>query len=110
MNLSAWTTIGVIGVVFAALMFTTIAPDIALAGGLAFILVSGILTPGEALAGFANEGMITVGVLFIVGAGVRETGGVDMIAARLFGRPRTPTGAVARLMLPVAGLSAFMNN
>ena len=65
-----------------------------------------ILTPGEALAGMSNEGMITVGVLFIVGAAVRETGGVEWIANRLFGRPKTPTTAVARMMLPTIGLSA----
>ena len=58
----------------------------------------------------ANEGMITVGVLFIVGAAVRDTGGVEWIANRLFGRPKTPTTAVARMMIPTMGLSAFMNN
>jgi di/tricarboxylate transporter len=110
MTTGAWTTLGVIAAVFAALTFTSIAPDMALVGGLAFLLVVGILSPGEALAGFANEGMITVGVLFIVGAGVRETGGVDIIANRLFGRPKSERGAMTRLMLPVAFLSAFMNN
>ena len=40
----------------------------------------------------SNEGMITVGVLFVVGAGVRETGGVDFIATRLFGRPKRRRG------------------
>jgi di/tricarboxylate transporter len=110
MSISAWTTVGVIGAVFAALAFTSIAPDIALVGALGFLLVTGILAPGDALVGFANEGMITVGVLFVIGAGVRETGGVDIIANRLFGRPKSASGAVTRLMLPVAALSAFMNN
>jgi di/tricarboxylate transporter len=73
-------------------------------------LLSGILSPDEALAGLANEGMVTVGVLFIVGAGVRETGSVDWIAHRLFGRPEGKTNVVMRLMAPVAALSAFMNN
>ena len=54
--------------------------------------------------------MVTVAVLFVVGAAVRETGGVDLIAARLFGRPKTPTRAIARMMFPTMGLSAFMNN
>jgi di/tricarboxylate transporter len=45
-----------------------------------------------------------------VGAAVRETGGVDIIAGRLFGRPKTPLGALSRMMWPTMGLSAFMNN
>lgn len=101
---------GVVTVIFAVLSLTSIAPDVALVGGLAVLLVAGILTPSEALAGFSNEGMITVGVLFIVGAGVRETGGIDIIANRLFGRPKGERAALVRLMAPVAALSAFMNN
>ena len=70
-------------------------PIVILIGAVTLLLLTGMLTPGEALAGMSNEGMITVGVLFVVGAAVRETGGVDFIAARLFGRPKTPTRAIA---------------
>lgn len=106
----AWFTLGVLALVFGMLMWSRVAPDVVLIGGVALLLLKGILTPREALAGLANEGMATVGVLFIVGAGVRQTGGIDWIAQRLLGRPKTATQAVARLMLPTAGLSAFMNN
>ncbi len=106
----AWCTLGVVCLVFGLLVWTRIAPDVVLIGGVALLLLRGILQPGEALAGMANEGMATVGVLYIVGAGVRQTGGVDFIAQRLFGRPRSTTGAISRLMFPTAALSAFMNN
>jgi di/tricarboxylate transporter len=103
-------TLGVVGLVFALLMISQVTPDVILIGAVALLLLTGILTPGEALSGMSNEGMITVGVLFVVGAAVRETGGVDFIAQRLFGRPKTPTRAIARMMFPTMGLSAFMNN
>ena len=74
------------------------------------LLLTGIVTPSEALGGLANEGMVTVGILYVVGAGVRETGGVDWIVARLFGRPKTVAGSIARLVAPTMALSAFMNN
>ena len=106
----AWFTLGVLALVFAMLIWSRVAPDVVLIGGVALLLVRGILSPREALAGLSNEGMATVGVLFIVGAGVRQTGGIDWIAQYLLGRPKTATRAVARLMLPTAGLSAFMNN
>jgi di/tricarboxylate transporter len=110
MSMDGWFTVGLVGLVLLALMLTQLAPDVILVAGLTALLLSGILSPDEALAGLANEGMVTVGVLFIVGAGVRETGSVDWIAHRLFGRPEGKTNVVMRLMAPVAALSAFMNN
>jgi len=103
-------TLGVVGLIFGLLILSQVTPDVILIGAVALLLMMGILTPGEALSGMSNEGMITVGVLFVVGAAVRETGGVDFIAQRLFGRPKTPVRAVARMMFPTMGLSAFMNN
>jgi di/tricarboxylate transporter len=103
-------TLGLVAALFVLLTFSSLAPDLVLMLGVVILLVLGILTPAEALGGLANEGMVTVGILFIIGAGVRETGGVDWIAARLFGRPKTATGAVTRLILPTMSLSAFMNN
>jgi di/tricarboxylate transporter len=106
----AGLTVAIVMLLFGLMAFTQIAPDIILIGGVALLLLAGILDPKDALSGLANEGMVTVGVLFIVGAGVRQTGGIDWIAQRLFGRPKSPTGAIARLMLPTMTLSAFMNN
>jgi di/tricarboxylate transporter len=103
-------TLGLVVVLFLLLAFSALSPDIILILGVVVLLTLGIVTPADALSGFSNEGMITVGVLFIVGAGVRETGGVDWIASRLFGRPKSVLGAVTRLVLPTMSLSAFMNN
>ncbi|MGH7139724.1 MAG: SLC13 family permease, partial [Pirellulales bacterium] len=99
-----------LGLVFALLLWSRLSADVVLVGGVALLLFLGILEPREALAGLANEAMVTVGVLYVVGAGVRQTGGVDWIANHLFGRPQSAVNAVARLTLPTAGLSAFMNN
>ncbi len=103
-------TLAVLGLVFGLLIWSRIAPDIVLVAGVALLVLKGVLEPREALSGMANEAMITVGILYIVGAGVRQTGGVAWIAQRLFGRPKTAISAIARLMFPTAGLSAFMNN
>lgn len=110
MTLAAWFTLAVVLAILVLLISPKFSADLVLVGGLAVLFITGILTEKEALAGFANEGMITVGVLFIVSAGVVETGGVGWIAERLFGRPKSSTEAVARLSLPTAALSAFMNN
>ncbi|MGQ9575766.1 MAG: SLC13 family permease [Thermoguttaceae bacterium] len=103
-------TLGVLGVVIGLLAGTRLAPDIVLVGGVAVLYVSGILTAPEALAGLANEGMITVAVLFVLGAGVVQTGGVAWIADRLFGGASSAARAIGRMVVPTAGLSAVMNN
>jgi di/tricarboxylate transporter len=103
-------TLGLVLLLFGLMAFTSLAPDLVLMLGVVLLLILGILSPSEALAGLSNEGMVTVAVLYVVGAGVRETGGIDWIAKSLFGRPRSLIGAIVRLVFPTMGLSAFMNN
>ncbi len=110
MSPEAWFTVAVVGLCFALLASNRVSADIALMGGLTLLLVSGILTPGQALSGFSNEGMITVGVLYVVVAGLRDTGAIGWVVQYMLGRPKSLAGAQIRLMTPVAGLSAFLNN
>jgi di/tricarboxylate transporter len=106
----AFFTLAIVVALLLLLAFSAVAPDILLMAGVVLLLVTGVLAPSDALAGLSNEGMVTVAVLYVVGAGVRETGGVDWIAKSLFGRPRTLLGAITRLVFPTMGLSAVMNN
>jgi di/tricarboxylate transporter len=110
MGPDAWLTLAVIVFCFATMALTSVAPDIIMSAGLTLLLVSGVLLPAEALAGFSNPGVLTVAVLYVVVSGLTETGAVGWIVQHLLGRPRTLRGAQARLMLPAASLSAFLNN
>ncbi|AGA89950.1 di-/tricarboxylate transporter [Thioflavicoccus mobilis 8321] len=106
----AWFSLGIVALCFGLFAFSRAAPDVVTSGGLTLLMLSGILTPGEALAGFSNPGMLTVGVLYVVVTGLTETGAIGWIGPGLLGRPRGPGDARLRLMLPAAGLSAFLNN
>ena len=106
----AWLTLAVVVVSFALLAFKGHAPDVILLGALTALLIFGVITPRQALAGLANEGMVTVGVLYVVVSGLRETGGIAWIAQNLLGRPRSIPQAQLKVMAPVAALSAFLNN
>lgn len=110
MTFDGWFALAVLAFVFYLLALTRVPADVALIAGAALMLLKGIITPSQALAGLSNESLVAVGVLYIVGAGVRETRGVMLIAERLFGRPKSANQAITRLMLPTAGLSAAMNN
>jgi di/tricarboxylate transporter len=103
-------TLGVVGLVFALLVFSRLTPDVILIGAVALLLLTGVIDANQALAGLSNEGMITIAVLFVVGAGVRETGAVDFVTTRMFGRPKSAENAIARMMFPTMALSAVMNN
>jgi di/tricarboxylate transporter len=110
MSWQAWYTLTVVAACFGALSLTRAATDMVMIGGVMLLLVAGVLTPAEALAGLSNEGMVTIGMLYIVTSGVQETGAMTGILARLLGRPRSVGVAQLSLMAPVAAASAFLNN
>jgi len=77
---------------------------------LTILFVAGIVTPVEALVGFSNEGMLTVGALYIVAAGLRETGGVQYFLNKLLGKPAEAWKMQSKITLSAIGMSAFLNN
>ena len=105
-----WFSLGVVGLCFGMFAFSRAAPDLVTSAGLTLLLLFGVITPSEGLAGFSNQGMLTVAVLYVVVTGLTETGAVGWIAQNLLGRPSSPANARLRLMTPVAALSAFLNN
>lgn len=54
--------------------------------------------------------MLTVGALYIVAAGMKETGAIQFIVNKIIGRSRTIRRAQLRIMAPVMITSAFLNN
>jgi len=106
----AWFSLTIVIFCFGLLASNRFSPDLILMGGLTLLLVSGIVTPEQALAGLANEGMVTVAVLYIVVTGFRETGGINWIVQSVLGFPKSLAHAQLKMMAPVAILSAFLNN
>ena len=110
MSLDALLTLGVLIGVFAMLTLTRIAVDAVLVGGLIVLLLTGVVDAEAAFAGFSNPGLVTIAALYIVVAGLRDTGATQMLATRVLRRPRSVPHAQAQLVLPTALLSAFLNN
>ena len=105
-----WFTVGIVFVAFGCLLWDVIQPDHVMIGAVAVLMAAGVVSVEEGLAGFANEGLLTVAVLFVVAAGISATGGLDWYMSKLLGHPRTIAGAQLRLMIPIAVVSAFLNN
>ncbi|MBK1719666.1 SLC13 family permease [Thiocystis violacea] len=110
MTWEAWFAVAVVMLVIGSLALTKIGADVVLVGGVTLLLLTGVLTPAEALVGLSNEGMVTVGVLYVVAAGLRETGAISWLVQGVLGRPRSLARAQFRMMAPVLGMSAFLNN
>lgn len=109
-NLHAWITIATVLALFSVLLFTKLRSDLAFLGAIAILFVTGVLDAKEAFSGFSSTSVVVIGVLFVVVAGLMHTGVLQWIVKHLLGQPKSYSGAVARLMLPVAALSSFLSN
>ncbi len=108
----AWFVLLTVAVTFAVLMTNRFGTDLVLLAAVCLLFITGgdRFTARDALGGFAHSGMLTIAVLYIVSAGIRETGAIWFVVNSLLGNPKGHRRALARLVLPVAGTSAFVNN
>lgn len=101
----------ILGITVVLFMTNKIRADlVAILALLAFVL-TGILTPAEALSGFSNSVVIMIAALFVIGAGILRTGLAQMAGTLLL---RYSGDSEKRLfillLLIVASVGAFMSN
>ena len=109
-GLDAWITIATVLCMFSVMLFTKLRSDLVFLSAIGILYVTGVLDAKEAFSGFSGTSVITVGVLFVVVAGLTHTGVLQWIVKHLLGTPDSYSKAVTRLMLPVAVLSSFLSN
>jgi len=109
-GLDAWITIVTVLSMFSILLFTKWRSDLVFLGAIGVLFVTGVLDAKEAFSGFSSNSVVTVGVLFVVVAGLTHTGVLQCIVRYLLGTPNSYSKAVVRLMMPVAVLSSFLSN
>jgi len=106
----AWLTLGVVLITIVALARDLVAPAIAVLGANVTLLLSGVITTEQALAGFANPAPMTVAALFVLARAVERSGALQPLLALTLGRGGAGRRGLARLLIPTAGASAFLNN
>lgn len=109
-NLYAWITIVTVLAMFTVLIFTKIRADVVFLAAIGILLAAGVVDEKEAFSGFSSSSTVIVGVLFIVLAGLMHTGVLNWIVKHLLGQPKKYSGAIVRMMFPVAALSSFLSN
>ncbi len=85
--------------------------DVLAIGIMVVLVLSGILTPKEAVAGFSNTAVITVGAMFLVSKGMVRTGAVEYLGRKVIRIAQANLNLASLLiLLTIAVASAFINN
>ena len=107
----AVTLLAVLAVVLVALVRDLAAPARIMLGGLAALVVLGVLPVHRALDGFWNPATLTIAGMFVVAQTLRDHLQPERALARLLGDGGQPLRRVlVRLLLPITLLSSVMNN
>jgi di/tricarboxylate transporter len=110
MNIDAFILCIILSSMFIVLLKEWLLPEFAVFFALGALILTGILTPVDALAGFSNPGVHTVAFLFIIGAAVSRSRILDDLIKKILMETNSLGSVLFRLMVPVSSLSAFMNN
>ncbi len=110
MTLPALFTLVVLVAAIAAMIRDLLPPAGAVLGALVLLLLFGVVTPAEALSGFSNPAPITVAALYVVARAVERTGALQPLVRSMLGEGPSSRTGLARLLVPTAGASAFLNN
>ena len=106
-----YIVIAVVVITIVALAKEMLRPGLVFFSAATILLTLDIISANEMLAGFSNKGMLTVGILFLVSEGVRQSGVLNRLAQTYLPRKRRKmVSLIPQIMIPVSVLSAFLNN
>ena len=111
MTFEAWIVLAVFLFLVVAFIMEAMRPGLILLSAAVIFMATGIITDQELIAGFSNDGLITIAVLFLVNEGIKQSGLMARLAKAYLPRKRNPMMfMLPRVMIPVAFFSAFLNN
>jgi di/tricarboxylate transporter len=109
--MSVWIVSTILVVTLCLLITEKITVDLTAIGIIVALMISRVLSPLEAVAGFAHPAVITVGSMFLISRGMLRTGAVGYIGQKILTLARgNVTLAMLVILLTVAVASAFINN
>ncbi len=85
-------------------------PDLVMVAANVFLIITKIIKPKDSISGFDSSSILAIGVLFVVAKALEDVGTIEALIPLFLGTPKTTTGAIVRLSIPVAVISSFMNN
>lgn len=101
----------IIGVALILFVTEIIRPDLVAIGVMLILFCTGIINATDAFSGFSNPAVITVIAMFILSAGLVNTGIADFLGRGILTVcGSNPVAVTMGTMITVALMSAFMNN
>lgn len=110
LSLPAWITIMTMLGVFLMMARTRIPAEVVFLGALTVLLVTGVVTEEEGMAGFGSEPVVVHAAFFVIIAGLMQSGVLYWLTQHLLGEPGSYRRALLRLMGPVSVLAALLNS
>lgn len=99
-----------IAFIFISLYWDLIRPGFTFVIAIAMLGIFKVLSPQEILAGLANEQIIVILLLLILGDIYRQTSILDIIFEKMFRKVTSYKGFLAMIFGIISPLSAFLNN
>jgi len=110
MSFDLLLTLGVLLATFVVLLMDRLSADAVFVGGLVVVVTGGVIDLEQALRGFGNSTLLALGSLYVVAAGLRETGALDMASHYVLGEERSIRRLLLRMCPSVTVYSAVLNN
>lgn len=110
LSVSAWITLLTIVGIFIVMARSRIPVEVTFLSALTILLVTGVVTEEEGMAGFGSEPVVIHGAYAIIIAGLLHTGVLYWLSKNVLGTPKTYRKAMLRLMLPTTVMAAMMNS
>ncbi|MDQ2622137.1 MAG: SLC13 family permease [Actinomycetota bacterium] len=111
MSPEAWITAAVIVAMLVSLATDLMPPAATVLTATVTLLVLGVIDEPQALSGFSNAAPLTVAALYVLAYAADKTGLLGPMVNRMLGKDGKVTPlSLARLTVPTAGVSAFINN
>jgi di/tricarboxylate transporter len=101
---------GLLGVVFALLVWGKIRYDLVAFGALIVAIVIGVVPQEDAFAGFGHHATVIIALVLIVSRGLSNSGAIELIANRIIVGGRSLFMHISIMSGVSAVLSAVMNN
>ena len=110
LSIKAWITIVTVLSIFVVMARTRIPAEIAFLAALTVLLVTGVVTEEEGMAGFGSEPVVVHAAFFVIIAGLMQSGVLYWLTKNVLGDPKNYHRAIVKLMIPTSVLAALLNS
>lgn len=111
MTTDMWIALAILGLSIILFVTEWTRLDVVAIGVVVALILTGLLTTKEAIAGFSSTAVIMIAALFVLGGAIMQTGLASMIGRRILAISGDNTLSLTiTIMVAVAILSGFMSN